>query len=79
MSEEEIIKRVENYISEHKWNVQGGYETNTIQALLNLYKNIKDKIKIKIEYLDEEGFWEFTTDRDSDKAKEILQELLEGE
>lgn len=35
------------------------------------------KIKDKIEEIQEEGYWLFTTDRDSDKCVEVLQELLE--
>lgn len=35
------------------------------------------KIKDKIEGIQEEGYWLFTTDRDSDKCVEVLQELLE--
>ena len=38
----------------------------------------KQKIKDKIERIQEEGYWLFTTDRDSDKCVEILQELLGG-
>lgn len=38
-----------------------------------------EKIKEKIKYIKEEGYWEFTTDRDSDKCEEILQELLPKE
>ena len=37
------------------------------------------KIKDKIEELQEEGYWLFTTDRDSDKCVEVLQQLLEKE
>jgi mevalonate kinase len=36
------------------------------------------KIKDKIERIQEEGYWLFTTDRDSDKCVEVLQELLGG-
>ena len=38
----------------------------------------KQKIKDKIERIQEEGYWLFTTDRDSNKCVEILQELLGG-
>ena len=38
----------------------------------------KQKIKDKIERIQEEGYWLFITDRDSDKCVEILQELLGG-
>lgn len=37
------------------------------------------KIKDKIEEIQEEGYWLFTTDRDSDKCVEVLQQLLEKE
>ena len=37
------------------------------------------KVKDKIEEIQEEGYWLFTTDRDSDKCVEVLQELLESE
>lgn len=36
------------------------------------------KVKGKIEEIQEEGYWLFTTDRDSDKCVEVLQELIEG-
>lgn len=36
------------------------------------------KVKDKIEKIQEEGYWLFTTDRDSDKCVEVLQELLEN-
>lgn len=34
------------------------------------------KVKDKIEEIQEEGYWLFTTDRDSDKCVEVLQQLL---
>ena len=37
------------------------------------------KVKDKIEEIQEEGYWLFTTDRDSDKCVEVLQQLLEKE
>lgn len=49
------------------------------QELVNkLYIPIQ-KIKDKIEEIQEEGYWLFTTDRDSDKCVEVLQQLLEKE
>ena len=36
-------------------------------------------VKDKIEEIQEEGYWLFTTDRDSDKCVEVLQQLLESE
>lgn len=46
-----------------------------------IYENYisKQKIKNKIERIQEEGYWLFTTDRDSDKCVEVLQQLLEKE
>ena len=37
----------------------------------------KDKIREKLKWLDEEGYWEFNTDRDLTLCCEILRELLE--
>lgn len=37
------------------------------------------KVKDKIEEIQEEGYWLFTTDRDSDKCVEVLQQLLKSE
>ena len=47
----------------------------------NIYNNSipKQKIKDKIEEIQEEGYWLFTTDRDSDKCVEVLQELIKEE
>ena len=39
----------------------------------------KQIVKDKIEEIQEEGYWLFTTDRDSNKCVEILQQLLEKE
>ena len=48
------------------------------KTLSNDYIPIQ-KIKDKIEEIQEEGYWLFTTDRDSDKCVEVLQQLLEKE
>ena len=48
------------------------------QIIYENYIPIK-KVKDKIEEIQEEGYWLFTTDRDSDKCVEVLQELLESE
>ena len=37
------------------------------------------KIKDKIEEIQEEGYWLFITDRDCNKCVEVLQQLLEKE
>ena len=39
----------------------------------------KDKIKAKIEEVDENGYWEFLEKRDEEKCKNILQSLFEKE
>lgn len=46
-----------------------------------IYENYipKSKIKEKIEELVKEGYWEYLEQRDLDKTKKILQELLEEE
>ena len=51
-----------------------------LEKILNEYKKesvSKQKVKDKIEEIQEEGYWLFTTDRDSDKCVEVLQELIE--
>lgn len=52
------------------------YELNN--RITDLLENIPvQKVKDKIEEIQEEGYWLFTTDRDSDKCVEVLQELIE--
>ena len=54
------------------------YELNN--RITDLLENIPvQKVKDKIEEIQEEGYWLFTTDRDSDKCVEVLQQLLEKE
>lgn len=49
------------------------------ELLVQRYSNSisVQKVKDKIEEIQEEGYWLFTTDRDSDKCVEVLQELIE--
>ena len=51
------------------------------ELLVQRYSNSisVQKVKDKIEEIQEEGYWLFTTDRDSDKCVEVLQQLLEKE
>ena len=42
-------------------------------------QKVVDKIKAKIEELDENGYWDFLEKRDEEKCKDILQSLLEKE
>ena len=52
------------------------YELNN--RINDLLENIPvQKVKDKIEEIQEEGYWLFTTDRDSDKCVKVLQELIE--
>lgn len=55
-------------------------EQQSIETVLNYIENSipKEKVEEKIKYIKEEGYWEFTTDRDADKCEKILKELLEG-
>ena len=52
------------------------------KIIINQGENIEkgfipvQKVKDKIKEIQEEGYWLFTTDRDSDKCVEVLQQLL---
>lgn len=69
------------YNKEKEKNKQLEKENQTQRSQLNSAFNNgfihKDKIKEIIKYIEEEGYWEFTTDRDSDRAKKFFEELLE--
>lgn len=66
--ENEELKEINEQLSENK-----------LLQDIEIKKNFipKQKIKDMIEEIQEEGYWLFTTDRDSDKCVEFLQELLE--
>lgn len=51
-----------------------------IEILLNYIDNSisKEDIKEKLEELNENGYWNYLEERDLEKTKNILQELLEG-
>lgn len=68
-----------NSLEEEKYIVisKGSFLDGSYKHLLDDYIPIQ-KIKDKIERIQEEGYWLFTTDRDSDKCVEVLQELLGG-
>ena len=80
---EYIRKIIDLYNKEKEKNkelIEGQVETieKIIQPeLLKKYIS-KDKIREKLKYLDEEGYFEFNTDRDLTICCEILRELLEG-
>ena len=68
LKENEELKEINEQLSENK----------LLQDIEIKKKFIPvQKIKDKIEEIQEEGYWLFTTDRDSDKCVEVLQELLE--
>lgn len=68
-----------NSLEEEKYIVisKGSFLDGSYKHLLDDYIPIQ-KIKDKIERIQEEGYWLFTTDRDSDECVEVLQELLGG-
>lgn len=55
------------------------YNLQQNESLTKEFSNVipVQKVKDKIEEIQEEGYWLFTTDRDSDKCVEVLQELIE--
>jgi len=85
MELKEAIKILEEFLliigSEYCY-IDNRDTTKEEQAMETVLKYIKEEsipkavVEEKIEYIDEEGYWEFNTDRDSDKAKEILKKIL---
>lgn len=84
---DEVSKIIYNILSDYKRVLK---ENESLQKTYDdcycKYKHYKQfesisvqKVKDKIEEIQEEGYWLFTTDRDSDKCVEVLQELLESE
>lgn len=63
----------QDYFEKYKYHLQQN------ESLTKEFSNVIpiQKVKDKIEEIQEEGYWLFTTDRDSDKCVEILQELIE--
>lgn len=59
----------------NKLHIQDNKHLNFIMKHSISIKKVEDKI----EEIQEEGYWLFTTDRDSDKCVEVLQQLLEKE
>lgn len=75
---EHIISDYRRVLKENEELKADNYELNN--RITDLLENIPiQKIKEKIEEIQEEGYWLFTTDRDSDKCVEVLQQLLEKE
>lgn len=83
----DIQQAIEHILSDYKRVLKENEELKNQEAtarkinelLVQRYSNSisKQKIKDMIEEIQEEGYWLFTTDRDSDKCVEFLQELLE--
>lgn len=63
----------QDYFEKYRYHLQQN------ESLTKEFSNVipVQKVKDKIEEIQEEGYWLFTTDRDSDKCVEILQELIE--
>lgn len=79
---QEVLKENEELKFEERRRIIGRYGDVEIHDIINKvlsndYIPIQ-KIKDKIERIQEEGYWLFTTDRDSDECVEVLQELLGG-
>lgn len=72
-----VLNLIEKLQKENEKLKADNYELNN--RITDLLENIPvQKVKDKIEEIQEEGYWLFTTDRDSDKCVEVLQELIEG-
>lgn len=63
----------QDYFEKYRYHLQQN------ESLTKEFSNVipVQKVKDKIEEIQEEGYWLFTTDRDSDKCVEVLQELIE--
>ena len=71
-----VLNLIEKLQKENEELKADNYELNN--RITDLLENIPvQKVKDKIEEIQEEGYWLFTTDRDSDKCVEVLQELIE--
>ena len=73
-----------NLIAKQQKEIEELKEDNKKKSIViieyqDLYEKLVDKIKAKIEEVDENGYWEFLEKRDEDKCKDILQSLLEKE
>ena len=80
------IEELKTQIDEHVYYDLGGRSCGKTELLRHYKKGYdmnnkfwKDKIKAKIEEVDENGYWEFLEKRDEEKCKDILQSLLEKE
>lgn len=69
--ENEEVKRLIAHKNEYTKKLEEDLFENAENYVIS-----KQKVKDKIEEIQEEGYWLFTTDRDSDKCVEVLQQLL---
>ena len=75
-TEQKLKQQIKKLQKENEELKADNYELNN--RITDLLENISvQKVKDKIEEIQEEGYWLFTTDRDSDKCVEVLQELIE--
>ena len=74
-----------DFVRDYEKEFRANYADISVEQIILAFDYFIDnsipvqKIKDKIEEIQEEGYWLFTTDRDSDKCVEVLQELLESE
>lgn len=81
--ENEQLRTEVNSLKKENEELKNDYEnlSNSVVVKNHCIKNSipVSLVKDKIEEIQEEGYWLFTTNRDSDKCVEVLQELLESE
>ncbi len=83
LKENEQLRTEVNSLKKENETLKNDYEnlSNSVVVKNHCIKNSipVSLVKDKIEEIQEEGYWLFTTDRDSDKCVEVLQQLLESE
>lgn len=83
LKENEQLSTEVNSLKKENEELKNDYEnlSNSVVVKNHCIKNSipVSLVKDKIEEIQEEGYWLFTTDRDSDKCVEVLQQLLESE
>lgn len=83
LKENEQLRTEVNSLKKENEELKNDYEnlSNSVVVKNHCIKNSipVSLVKDKIEEIQEEGYWLFTTNRDSDKCVEVLQELLESE
>lgn len=83
LKENEQLSTEVNSLKKENEELKNDYEnlSNSVVVKNHCIKNSipVSLVKDKIEEIQEEGYWLLTTDRDSDKCVEVLQQLLESE